>query len=891
VRRPASQLRQDRRLAVAIFFVALAVYVLTYSGAPKSNDERALFAGIDSFVKRGAFTINQIYWDYTHVGMLTTGGEMVPNYEPAQMVLASPWYVWGRGLAAGVQGVMFFGAFVTAAAVALLYLCLLELGYRRDTAAAAAFLFAFATETWPFARTFFREPLTMLAYLLAFYALLRYAPRPPRNLGWLALASGAVGLAVTNKQTSVAIIPALLVLGAAPTWRGPGAWRDAVAPALAATWRRPGTWRRHLRTAAGAVIREWRQPGAWRERIGPLLAIILPLALILILYRAYYVATLSQVVTFARNVGEYAINPQLSTSKLAQMAYAFTGIAISPYKGLLWYSPILLLGLIGAWPFVRRRPWEGAACVVAILIHVLGYSRYLYWSGGVVWGSRYMLVLVPFLVLLAAPVLAWVLGDPAAKELRDRRMQSEPDVMGPGTATPAPRTAPQTTPWSPARVAGAVAVGLLAALSFAIQILGVALDWQTYELRFLLSEAKVWGGVGEAIQALYMSPAYSPVVGHLRLLLSGTQPLDFAWVQHRPQGAWALVPAGLALALAGVVVATAALIWLWNHPRHTGRLSLVLGLGGIALCSALLLVYRTGDARFDPYDVDRLLRPMDAALGTAVQNGQAPCCRAGMADEQACAGVLVVPDPVLTDYFLNYLGAPLPWYDIEPRPVDTKLLDQLSSRYSDIWLARSQDAASDDKEDRRGTERYLSERAYKLDEQQFDNWARLLHFSAAGQTAETAQPGIMLGDMALDRFTLGLAHRGLPAGCTGAGLQAHGQPSNDGQVLARSGDTLQIGLNWRAQDRPSANYTVFVQLLDANGQVKVQRDRWPGDGLYPTAALTAGQVITDNLALRLDVPPGDYRLIAGLYRNDQPGLPRLTGPGGDFAALAEVRVR
>src|SRR5512135_774702 len=100
----------DRPLAAGIFFVALAVYLLTYSGGFKSNDERALFAGTDSFVKRGTFTINQIYWDYTHVGMLTRSGEMVPNYEPAQMVLAIPWYLWGRALDAAAQGAMFFGA-------------------------------------------------------------------------------------------------------------------------------------------------------------------------------------------------------------------------------------------------------------------------------------------------------------------------------------------------------------------------------------------------------------------------------------------------------------------------------------------------------------------------------------------------------------------------------------------------------------------------------------------------------------------------------------------------------------------------------------------------------------------------------------------------------------
>ena len=132
---PRVLLRQDRRTAVGVFFVALAVYTLTYVGGFKSNDERALFSGVDSFVKRGQFTVNQIYWDYTNVGMLTSGGDMVPNYEPGQMALAIPLYLWGRALGAAAQGVMFFNVLVTAATVALVYLCFLELRFGRRTAA------------------------------------------------------------------------------------------------------------------------------------------------------------------------------------------------------------------------------------------------------------------------------------------------------------------------------------------------------------------------------------------------------------------------------------------------------------------------------------------------------------------------------------------------------------------------------------------------------------------------------------------------------------------------------------------------------------------------------------------------------------------------------------
>lgn len=235
-------LPRDRRIAIGVFFLVLAVTMLTYVGALKSNDERALFSGIDSFIKRGEFTVNQIYWDYTNVGMLTSAGDMVPNYEPGQMVAAIPFYLWGRALGAAVQGTMFFNLLVTAASAALVTLCLLELRFRRRTATLGALVFAFATLAWPYSRTFFREPLTVLAYLLAVYALLRYRPPGPRRLRWPALAGLSLGLALVTKQISIAFIPTMLVLvyayergrpaDSGKAWRGNG-WR----------WQRP-FWRR-----------------------------------------------------------------------------------------------------------------------------------------------------------------------------------------------------------------------------------------------------------------------------------------------------------------------------------------------------------------------------------------------------------------------------------------------------------------------------------------------------------------------------------------------------------------------------------------------------------------------------------------------------------------------
>lgn len=813
--------RQDRRIAVGIFFLALAVYLLTFVGAPKSPDERALFSGIDSLVKRGNFMVNQIYWDYSNVAMETTGGEMVPNYEPAQMILAIPFYLWGRSLGAALQGVMAFNAVVTAASVALLYLCFLELGYRRRTATLGALVYAFATLAWPYSRVFFREPLTVLAYLVAVYALLRYRPPAARRLLWPALAGAAAGLAFVTKQISVAAFPSLLLL------------------AFAYEWRRPAD-------AGAASLR--------RTRVKALLAAAVPLAAIVLLGQVYQWTTLSGVETFARNIVDFTTNPQLSSSLPERMLRGGLGLTVSPFRGIFWYSPVLLLGLIGALPFTRRHRWEGIAFLLLIAAHILGYSRYLYWSGGVAWGARYMLPIIPFLLLLAAPIFAWLIKDkaPPSTSHLSQNMPSGLRVT---------HYALRITTW------------LLIAWSSFVAMLGILFDWRAWELPFLLEQAKVWGGIGEAIDAYYMNPAASPVVGHIRLLLAGGAPLDFAWLQQRAMGQSAFVPQGLLLSLGLVGLALAALVWIWRRPERAGLAALLMGAASVVTASLLLMIYRQGDARFDAYDVDRFLKPIMARLE------EVPC------GWQGCDHVALAPDPALTDYFLNYLSAPLVWYGIDYAPVNERLMERLAGRYGRIWLVRDRSGAADDAEGRRAVERWLAEHAYKLDEQRIDDWARLVQFSAAGQPAEVVEPGQILGDMTLARAELAIERQ--PA----AGRQPAAEPLDDGQVQARIGDILQLSLHWRADQQPQGNYTVFVQLLNAAGQVVAQRDRWPGDGLFPTAGMQAGQTIADNLAIALDVPAGRYRLIVGLYQGDVEGYPRLAGPGGDFVELPAIQVQ
>jgi len=110
------------------------------------------------------------------------------------------------------------------------------------------------------------------------------------------------------------------------------------------------------------------------------------------------------------------------------------------------------------------------------------------------------------------------------------------------------------------------------------------------------------------------------------------------------------------------------------------------------------------------------------------------------------------------------------------------------------------------------------------------------------------------------------------------------------------GDALALTLHWQTNRPLQNNYTVFVHLLNRQGERIAQRDSWPANGQAPTAAWLPDQPISDSHQITLppNLPPGGYRLAVGLY-NGETGerIPLQTGEvlfGGDMLTLTEIAV-
>jgi hypothetical protein len=87
------------------------------------------------------------------------------------------------------------------------------------------------------------------------------------------------------------------------------------------------------------------------------------------------------------------------------------------------------------------------------------------------------------------------------------------------------------------------------------------------------------------------------------------------------------------------------------------------------------------------------------------------------------------------------------------------------------------------------------------------------------------------------------------------------------QRTVQPGDKLPVTLYWQCAAPVETSYTVFVHLLDAEGQVQGQRDRIPVRGRAPTSGWVNGQFVVDEYAIPIseEAEPGPYVLEVGMY--------------------------
>jgi hypothetical protein len=362
--RPAPVRGSVGRTARAVVLAAFLAYALSGGGRIVGSDEVAMFQ-LSRALLHGRIEVPP--------GATLRGpdGRHYTKNAAGQAVAALPLAALAEGVAAPfgpVRGepiaralVSLFNAIVTAVLLGAFYATARELGAAPRAAMAGTLLLGFATPVWVYAKSFMAEPLQALGLLLALGGAVAASRGEPR--GGVRAGLGVL-LAVSAKLSMLPLALVLLL-----PLRGVRGWR----------------W------AAGGVV------------------------LALAGHALYNAARFGT--PFETGYGAQA-TPSAYTTPLLVGLY---GLLFSSGKGLLWFAPPAWLAPGGLRALAARSRPAAWAVGVAVAGGLVLYAKFEHWAGDGSFGPRYLLPVLPLLLLgvavklsepaaRAARLLAWGLG-------------------------------------------------------------------------------------------------------------------------------------------------------------------------------------------------------------------------------------------------------------------------------------------------------------------------------------------------------------------------------------------------------------------------------------------------------------------------------------------------
>jgi hypothetical protein len=361
--------RQRRAVAFSVAFFLFSVYLFTYRGGFHSIDEVSMYAVTESLVKFGRLNTDQIAWaQWTTTqaeaqGFFGADGHVYSKKGVALSLAQAPLY-WlalhlpGMGM---LQTVSLLNAIVTAMTGLLIFMFVLRLGFSLVTSIGVALIFGLGSIAFVYAKYLFSEPLAGFLLLLAAYMLFAYRQEGGRR--HLVIAGVAAGFAVLARANNLLLLP-IFALYLLTNGRINEKGNDAPLPSC--------------------------PPAPFL----PLVVFILSVAPAGLVLLGYNAARSGNPLQTGYDLTLFSPNIVLGLYKLL----------FSPLRGLFVYSPVLLLSLPGWWQFRRR--WPAEAWLFAGLVGVT-VGLFATWSSGegLSWGSRFLVPLVPFWVIVLAPLL------------------------------------------------------------------------------------------------------------------------------------------------------------------------------------------------------------------------------------------------------------------------------------------------------------------------------------------------------------------------------------------------------------------------------------------------------------------------------------------------------
>ncbi len=365
------------RPLTAVLLLGVAVFALLLVVVPGSimeSDGQSMVQVTHSIIERFDFTVSAPLYGQLN-GVRGVDGLLYSKYGPGQSLAAAPLYLLGKAAAlvlpayyrpeAAIMAASTLTALATALTAMLVMLAAVALGATQRGAVVLSLIYAFCTPALVYATQWFSEPLTGCLVLASFYALLRArGVSLIKGQGLLRVAGVAMAATVATRPDALLLMPPLLVYGVFT--------------------------------------------GESRQRLRRAVMILAPLLFTLAALAFFNQSRFGS--PFETGYGRDNIYTQMDMHPVRSVQAFFVaiyGLLLSPGKGLLEYVPVVLFLPLGALLLWRRRRNAevvviGAVAAIALVVHADVLIR---WVGGWSWGPRFLMPVLPLLLLLLAPLV------------------------------------------------------------------------------------------------------------------------------------------------------------------------------------------------------------------------------------------------------------------------------------------------------------------------------------------------------------------------------------------------------------------------------------------------------------------------------------------------------
>ncbi len=352
---------------VVLFGFFATFYALTSAGRLDSADGVVIAQAARSLL-RGRLSIP----GYVTESVIGVNGLAQSRYGIGESFIETPFVLIGSVLsyishnAALINWtIAFTNGFVTAAGCALFYLLLRELGASQRRGIVLTLILGLCTVAWPYAKSDFTEPLQATCLIGATLGAVYWHKRG--GLRWLVLAGAFLGGLLLTKAAGFVAVPAfsLFVIVALLTVEN----RLTLRPLRRREW-----WIRCL-TAQCALLS---------------------------------LVVVATAITIAINLARFGLPFDFGYGRDPHDALfsipVYTGIfgmLFSFNSGIIFYATPVVLGVLGYKRFVQRHLPESVLIAVVSVTFLVLYGGYYYWAGLAAFGPRYIVPIVPLLLLPA----------------------------------------------------------------------------------------------------------------------------------------------------------------------------------------------------------------------------------------------------------------------------------------------------------------------------------------------------------------------------------------------------------------------------------------------------------------------------------------------------------